>query len=268
MLERRYIQTEKQLRRPKTSLEEAINYQTDPVILLERMEEDVLLVTEANSSFLDLIHSSKSFIIGQHLDEVFYHCDELWMKEIRNLTQSPSSGKFETYSKIFNKHFELRYAHTNDDQFLVQFRDISDFKHEQKRNERLTNLYRSLRDISRIARMHSDKKLLLSRAADILVKNQGYYSVNIVLMNSWGKIIDKISSFSEKEVLELKIESLAQLPCLKKLSEGENLLYTLNPAEECQGCPFLETYQNRSAIVTSLKYRDISYGAIIASGEI
>ncbi len=267
MLERKNIEIDKEMK-PSALLEDVINYQTDPVILLERLDGDDLFVIEANTAFVELIHNSKSFVIGQHLDDVFYQCDETWLKKIKKIDQGHSSGKFEAYSKIFNTHFELRYAYTKDNQFLVQFRDISDFKKEQKRNLRLTNLYRSLRDISRITRMYTDRKKLLSSAADILVKNQGYYSINILLLDSWGKIKERISAFSESEDLEFENVDWSKLPCLKKLAKGVNLLYTLNPSEECPGCPFLETYQNRSAIVTSLKYRNINYGAIIASCEI
>ena len=268
MTNRRNIETEMNVDHSVTSIWEAINYQPDPVVLLERLQENILIVTEANNAFLDLVHNSRNLIIGQNLDDVFYQCDELWLKKVKNLSENSSSDSFQAYSKVLNTHLEIRQSFLGDGRFYIQLRDISDYIEQQQRNERLTNLYRSLRDISRLTRLCTDKEAILSEAANILVKNQGYYSVTIVLMDTSGDILEKFFAFSEEEKEDFKTADLSKLPCLDKISKGQDLLYTLNPFEECTGCPFLETYQNRSAIVSALKYKDMNYGAIIASGDI
>ncbi|MFX1561905.1 MAG: PAS domain S-box protein [Promethearchaeota archaeon] len=145
-------------------------------------------------------------------------------------------------------------------------RDITERKQMLERMQYLHSALQGIRNVNQLIVRERNRKKLLKKACNILVKTRSYHNAWIVLINENKSFGIVASAHIDDELLHILQEiKQGRLPfCTKKAYEAEGI-HLLNIAESCTKCPVAKMFQDKCTLTTRLIHQDRIYGILNVS---
>ncbi len=140
-------------------------------------------------------------------------------------------------------------------------------KENQDHVARLSRLRSTLLAVHRQLTTISDTQLLLEAICNIFVREQGYRSSWIVLLDTELNCTAAASSGLGNTfiVLEKDIENGKIPPCIKEVFNTRKLIWQKDRLDFCTGCPLVESYDDTGVMAAPLQHEEHFYGVITVS---
>jgi PAS domain S-box-containing protein len=140
----------------------------------------------------------------------------------------------------------------------------------EQREDHLTSLISSIRDVNQLLVKEDDRDELLEGVCDILIKTRDYYNV-------WVALLDE-----DEELITASQEGLGDgfKPMQERLEAGDlpettqkvlgqsGVVVITDPRADCSDCPLSDNYEDRGSLTARLAYQGKVYGVISASTPI
>lgn len=144
---------------------------------------------------------------------------------------------------------------------------ITGFKQAQERARHLNLVLRTVRNINQLITHEKNRDRLLKGACDIFIRDRGYASAWIAILDNEQKAIamNKSGLGTDFEPMAERLKR-GKLPnCVKKTLMQKKVFVIENPPAECGDCPLSGQYSGRSGVSARLEYNGKIYGLIVVS---
>jgi len=146
-------------------------------------------------------------------------------------------------------------------------RDITARKQAEERIKHLNLVLRAIRGVNQLIVKEKNRKKLLKGICNNLIKNRGYYSSWIVLLDEEGKPNTYVEAGLGKAFLPM-IERFKEgklTACGQKTLKQEDMIIIEDPLSTCTDCPLAQEYSDRGAITIRLVHSGKVYGIMSVS---
>ncbi len=154
-------------------------------------------------------------------------------------------------------------------EFINVFEDITERKKMEEKNNRLSLLLRSVRDVNQLITKEKNRDVLLQESCKIFTRDKGYVNVWIILFDEEYKV-DFAAKSGVGDNFELLLNDLKKgkvSSCVKKVLNQPEVLLMENPESEYADSPVSGKYEGRAAIAVRLEYNKKVYGLLCAKIE-
>ncbi len=151
---------------------------------------------------------------------------------------------------------------------IAFFRDITEKREAQVREEQLNRILQAIRNMNRLITDENDPERLIEKACEHLTEKLGYYHAWIALLDEEGGSVTACTGsgfdggFMEMEKRLKKNECPS---CMKRILEKDELLIVKNPPKECPDCPLADKYGGRAGLSHSISRDERIFGVLTAS---
>ena len=140
-------------------------------------------------------------------------------------------------------------------------------RHVAARLEHRNLVFKALRNINKLITHEKNRDRLVRAVCDSLIKDRGYYSAWVALLDETGKWGHLEESGLESGFDALKNRLLAEngVTCCRRATEQPGIAVTDEPETLCAGCPLVDTYGSQGALSHRLEYNGRIFGVITLS---
>ncbi len=151
--------------------------------------------------------------------------------------------------------------------FQIIARDITERKLTEEKVQHFNLVLHAIRNINKLIARGSDRDSLLKGACDNFVKNRGYYSAWIALLDESGKLVTAAEAGLGKSFLQVmeRLKRGELTPCGCKVLEKPGVLVMKDVSSECEGCPLAKEDTGRDAMSIRLEHGGKVYGLMTVS---
>ncbi len=273
----RELQLEEESKKQTRMLETIVNTTPDIICLkdgegrwLLANQQDLELfeltdVAYQGKTDADLIPFSPSF------HDAFLTCMEsdeaAWRQgvPVRSIEHIPTSGgSVRTFDVLKTPLFNQDGSRQA---LVVIGRDITEILRKEKRLEHLNLVLETMVHIHQEIDIHKDRKALLQSCCSIFVRNRGYNSAWMVLLDENGTVSQTAQSGLGNgfEQLEAKLRQQQFPACIKAAMECGDVISITDTNDTCQHCPLQNSYQEAGVLTATLHHNNKTYGFLTVS---
>lgn len=229
---------------------------------------------DANKALEKIEKVKKKEIIGHSVKKIFPGVVEFGLFDI--LKKVYSTGKPQKHPVTLYKDDRLIGWRENyiyklgTGEIVSVYEDLSKDRQQQERLENLNRVLSTVRNINQLITKEKDKTKLIKKACKIFLKNHGYNSAWIILIDKHKKLIESAEA-GVGEDFQILIEEIKnnKLPaCWKKAMASSKTIINRDPANDCKDCPLSDDYDGNSTMTIRLKYDKKVCGLLSVSTSI
>ncbi len=214
---------------------------------------------------------TKEQVLGRRVTEVFPGVETLGLLQVFKRVYQSGQRENHPISKYKDERVTLWVENSvfklAEGRIVSVYRDISEQKRQQEQINHLSLLRKTGLTIHRHIATIKDLQELLRAICDVFVKEKGYRSAWIALLDENQKCQLTANSGLLKDFTLLTKEMKKGLlpPCIHKVMAEEQLLLLKSQVSLCEGCPLANGHPDAALMSAPLKHGTEFYGVITVS---
>ncbi len=195
------------------------------------------------------------------------------IKIIQGVIREVEKGKFEPRKPAFEEEKEAfklyseRLVNKLEKKMLDLEKEITVRKQAEKRIEHISLVLGAIRSVNQLIVKERDRDRLIKDACRNFIKNRGFYSAWIALVDESLRLVTAAEAGVGKAFQPL-LKNLKQgnLPnCMQRVLAKPGILAIKDPAFTCGDCPLANIYKERGVFSSRLEHDGKIYGILTIS---
>jgi len=222
-----------------------------------------------NAAALKHGHHSREELFGHRMTEVYPGIEKTKMfSKLEHCMKSRIPHYMEnefTYSDGSQGWFELSIQPVPEGIFILSV-DITKRKKAEERINHLATTLRAVRDVNQLITREKNRKRLIDKSCEILVRNRSYGLAWIALLDKDKKVISMASAgivLKQFSVIARRIKSGDSPHCLRTLlKQSETFFEATDVKVEHKGCPMVALHKGGAGYACRLEHKGKIYGVM------
>jgi len=198
---------------------------------------------------------------------------EEFIKIIQGVIRDMEEGKFEPRKPAFEEEEEVfklyseRLVNKLEKKMLDLEREITVRKQAEKKIEHLNLVLYAVRSVNQLIVRERDRDRLIQNACRNFIKNRGFYSAWIALVDESRSLVTAAEAGLGKAFLplaeRLKLGELSN--CMQRVLAKPGILTVKDPASTCSDCYLRDIHKERGVFSSRLEHNGKIYGTVTVS---
>lgn len=201
-------------------------------------------------------------LVGRFLRDLLPSMSPGWIKRFAGVVESGDSIQFEELVTDFGKHFSVVAYRPQKRHLAVIFSDVSERLKYEARLRHLNDVLKSIRDANQLITKEKDEAQLIQQAAEIMVRDRGFFHTWIVLVDEAGRVTRQAQGCHHEhdEAVDSFIREHGLPVCIRKALDSDDVVVRDSPLSDCGLCPLIHSESRHGSMCMPLKYDDKVYG--------
>jgi len=267
-LEEEHKQAEEELQKSEEKYRTTFENTGTAMVILE---EDTT-ISLANHQFEMLSGYSKQEIEGKKRWAEFVHQEDLEpMKEYHRKRREAGEAAPTRYEfRFVDKEGNIKAIFLAVDiiprtkKSIASLMDITERQRAEARVEHLNLVLKAIRSVNQLIIQEKDRDRLLKGVCDNLIKNRGYHSACLALLDESGGLVTTAEAGWGKDFLPV-LERLKRgelTDCARRALKQSELVIIADPLATCGECPLGEKCRGRGTATARLEHDGKVYGIV------
>ena len=189
------------------------------------------------------------------------------MRDVEKGKEVPKKPVSEEKEEEILKLYSERLVNKLEKKMMDLEREVANRKRVEEKINHLNLVLHTIRKVNQLIVKEKDPIRLLQGVCDNLIKNRGYNSAWIVILDESGRLVRSAEAGLGKEFLPLA-EQLkgGDLPyCARETLSKSGVVVIKDPSSSCTDCPLHEKFHDAKAMSIRLEYEEKVYGMLVVS---